>query len=150
MKHENYSLGYDLLRIHARLLHRLIHRRITVSGLENIPKDVALILAPNHQNALMDAMAVLLTVPPQPVWLARADIFGNPVINKILHFLKISPVYRIRDGKNNLSKNDEVFDLALRVLKNKRALAIFPEGMHTFRRQSAPHKKAIPRIAFMA
>lgn len=150
MKHENYSLGYDLLRIHARLLHRLIHRRITVSGLENIPKDVALIFAPNHQNALMDAMAVLLTVPHQPVWLARADIFGNPVINKILHFLKISPVYRIRDGKNNLSKNDKVFDLALRVLKNKRALAVFPEGMHTLRRQSAPHKKAIPRIAFMA
>jgi 1-acyl-sn-glycerol-3-phosphate acyltransferase len=150
MKHENYSLGYDLLRIHARFLHRMVHRRITISGRENIPKNMALIFAPNHQNALMDAMAVLLHVRHQPVWLARADIFGNPVINKILHFLKISPVYRIRDGKDNLAKNDEVFDLAMRVLKNKRALAVFPEGMHTFRRQSAPHKKAIPRIAFMA
>ncbi|NCA86644.1 MAG: hypothetical protein EOM83_13930 [Clostridia bacterium] len=150
MKHENYSLGYDLLRIHARFLHSLVHRRITISGRENIPKNMALIFAPNHQNALMDAMAVLLHVRQQPVWLARADIFGNPVINKILHFLKISPVYRIRDGKDNLAKNDEVFDLSMRVLKNKRALAIFPEGMHTFRRQSAPHKKAIPRIAFMA
>jgi 1-acyl-sn-glycerol-3-phosphate acyltransferase len=150
MKHENYSLGYDLLRIHARFLHRLVHRCITVSGLANIPQNKALIFAPNHQNALMDAMAVLLTVPHQPVWLARADIFGNSFINKILHFLKISPVYRIRDGKDNLAKNDEVFDLALRVLKNKRALAVFPEGMHTFRRQSASHKKAIPRIAFMA
>jgi 1-acyl-sn-glycerol-3-phosphate acyltransferase len=150
MKHENYSLGYDLLRVHARLLHRLMQRSISVSGLENIPKDTAIIFAPNHQNALMDAMAVLLTVDHQPVWLARADIFGSPVVNKILHFLKISPVYRIRDGKDNLTKNDEVFDLAQRVLKNKRALAVFPEGMHTFRRQSAPHKKAIPRIAFMA
>ncbi|MCF8364953.1 MAG: 1-acyl-sn-glycerol-3-phosphate acyltransferase [Bacteroidales bacterium] len=150
MKHEKYSIGYDLLRIYARFLHMLIHRRITISGLDNIPKNTPLIFAPNHQNALMDALAVLLSSPHQPTWLARADIFKNKTVSKILNFLKMSPVYRIRDGKDNLGKNDEVFELSIRVLKNNKSLAIFPEAKHTFKRQSATHKKAVPRIAFMA
>jgi 1-acyl-sn-glycerol-3-phosphate acyltransferase len=150
MKHENYSPGYDVLKVHARLLHRFIHRNITVKGLENIPENTPVIFAPNHENALMDAMAVLLAAPLQPTWLARADIFGNPIVNKILYFLKISPVYRIRDGKDSLAKNDEVFDLSIRVLKNKKSLALFPEAMHNFKRQTIAHKKAVPRIAFMA
>jgi 1-acyl-sn-glycerol-3-phosphate acyltransferase len=150
MKHENYSIGYDVLKVHARLLHRFIHRNITVRGLENIPENTPIIFAPNHENALMDAMAVLLAAPLQPTWLARADIFGNPVVNKILYFLKISPVYRIRDGKDSLAKNDEVFDLSIRVLKNNKSLALFPEAMHNFKRQTIAHKKAVPRIAFMA
>lgn len=150
MKHENYSLGYDLLRVWARFLHRLIHKRITIAGTENLPEDKPIIFAPNHQNALMDAMAVLLATKRQPTWLARADIFKNKTVSRILYFLKISPVYRIRDGKENLGKNDEVFELSIRVLKNNKSLALFPEAQHTFKRQSAAHKKAVPRIAFMA
>lgn len=150
MKHEKYSPGYDALRVYARWLHRMIHKRITIAGLDNIPKDKPVIFAPNHQNALMDAMAVLLSTKHQPTWLARADIFKNKFISRILYFLKISPVYRLRDGKENLGKNDAVFELAIRVLKNNKSLALFPEGQHTFKRQSATHKKAVPRIAFMA
>lgn len=150
MKHEKYSFGYDALRVWARWLHRMIHKRITVAGLENIPKDKPVIFAPNHQNALMDAMAVLLTTKHQPTWLARADIFKNRFVSRILYFLKMSPVYRIRDGKESLGKNDEVFDLSIRVLKNNKSLAVFPEAQHSFKRQSLPHKKAVPRIAFMA
>jgi len=150
MKHEEYSIGYDVLKVHASLLHRLIHKNIKVIGLDNIPKNTPIIFAPNHENALMDAMAVLLSCRLQPTWLARADIFGNPMADKILHFLKISPVYRIRDGKDSLARNDEVFDLSIWVLKNKKSLALFPEAMHNFRRQTSAHKKAVPRIAFMA
>ena len=150
MKHEKYSFGYDVLRVWARWLHRMIHKRITITGIENIPQDKPVIFAPNHQNALMDAMAVLLTTKHQPTWLARADIFKNKFVSRILYFLKMSPVYRIRDGKESLGKNDEVFDLSIRVLKNNKSLALFPEAQHSFKRQSLPHKKAVPRIAFMA
>jgi len=150
MKHEKYSFGYDLLRFYVRLMNRLVHRRITIAGLKNIPRNKPVIFAPNHQNALMDAMAVLLAVPHQLTWLSRADLFKNKLVSRILFFLKMSPVYRIRDGKDSLEKNDEVFELAIRILKTNKALGIFPEGMHTFKRQSAAHKKAVPRIAFMA
>ncbi len=149
MKLENWSRGYEVAKVLVGQVHRLIHSTIVVTGKENIPKDKPVILTPNHQNALLDALAVLLTIPYQPVWLARADIF-NKKTKGILHFLKISPVYRMRDGMENLQKNQEVFDQAIRVLESRKKLALFPEGTHSGKRQSLAHKKAVPRIAFMA
>src|SRR5690606_10332368 len=86
----------------------------------------------------------------QPVWLARADIFKNKTAAAILKFLKIMPVYRMRDGKENLAKNDETFLSSIRVLENNFALGLFPEAAHSGKRQMLVHKKAVPRIVFMA
>jgi 1-acyl-sn-glycerol-3-phosphate acyltransferase len=151
MKYEEWSLGYWLLKQYVRFASWLIHKKTLVVGKENIPKDKPLIFAPNHQNALSDPMAVLLNTRYQPVWLGRADIFGkSKMIDRFLKFIKIIPVYRLRDGKENLDKNDNTFSTSIKVLKNNKALALFPEAAHTFKRQMLPHQKAVPRIAFMA
>lgn len=147
---KNWSLGYALLKVFVQFAFRLSHKRIIVLGKKNIPKNKPIIFAPNHQNALMDPLAVLCTNHTQPVWLARADIFKKKSTRSILRFLKIMPVYRIRDGKSNLGMNDEIFNQAIEVLENKKALALFPEAAHSGKRQMLPHKKAIPRIAFLA
>lgn len=147
---EKWSRGYAALKVLVKYAFWLSHKRIVVVGRERIPKNIPLIFAPNHQNALMDALAVLLTNRTQPVWLARADIFKSGWARKVLTFLKIVPVYRIRDGKENLDRNDETFSLSVRVLENKQALALFPEAAHTGRRQMISHKKAVPRIAFLS
>ena len=109
-----------------------------------------MLITPNHQNALSDPMSILLHIPLQPVWLASADIFKNGMLTAILRFLKIMPVYRLRDGKENLAKNETTFDNSVKVLQNNGALALFPEGAHTGKRQMMAHKKAAPRIVFMA
>jgi 1-acyl-sn-glycerol-3-phosphate acyltransferase len=147
---EEWSKGYALVKILVYYTFWLSHKRIAVIGKENIPKNKPLIFAPNHQNALMDPLAVLLTNRTQPVWLARADIFRFRWARPILRFLKIVPVFRIRDGKENLQNNEDTFALAVRVLENKQALALFPEAAHTGKRRMIAHKKAIPRIAFLA
>ncbi len=150
MKLENWSPGYAVARPIIRFVHRLMYRKYQVLGKENIKGGQPIIFAPNHQNALSDALIVLFATLFQPVWLARADIFASKAVAGILHFMKMSPVYRIRDGKDSLGKNQEVFDMAIRVLKNKRQLALFPEATHSGKRQAIVHKKAVPRIAFMA
>ncbi len=147
---EKWSGGYAFVKALTYYAFWLSHKRISVVGKENVPKNKPIIFAPNHQNALMDPLAVLLTNNTQPVWLARADIFKLKLTRPILKFLKIVPVYRIRDGKENLQNNDETFALAIRVLENKQVMALFPEAAHTGKRQMIPHKKAIPRIAFLA
>lgn len=147
---EKWSGGYAIVKILVYYTFWLSHKRIVVLGKENIPRNKPIIFAPNHQNALMDPLAVLLTNHTQPVWLARADIFKLKIIRPILRFLKMAPVYRIRDGKENLQNNEETFDLSVRVLKNRQVLALFPEAAHTGKRQMIAHKKAIPRIAFLA
>lgn len=148
---EEYSRGYALLKAVAGFWHNnIFYRRVIVVGLENIVPDNHLIFAPNHQNALMDALAVLFTHKGQPVFLARADIFRRKTIATILYFLKILPVYRIRDGFSTLKGNDEIFDKTVDVLRNKNGLIILPEGDHEGFRRLRQLKKGICRIAFHA
>jgi 1-acyl-sn-glycerol-3-phosphate acyltransferase len=151
MKYEKWSPGYWLLKQYVRFADWLIHKKIIVTGKEKIPDNKPIVFAPNHQNALSDPMAILLHIRFQPVWLARADIFGkSKVVDSILRFMKIMPVYRLQDGKENLAKNDDTFNQSIKVLENNFALALFPEAAHSFKRQMMVHKKAVPRIVFMA
>jgi len=150
MKYEKWSWGYWCLKQYVRFIDWIIHKKTILIGKENIPKNKPILFAPNHQNALSDPMAILLHTRFQPVWLARADIFKKGIITLILRFLKIMPVYRLRDGKEQLAKNDKTFADSIKVLQNNFALALFPEAAHSAKRQMLAHKKAVPRIVFMA
>ena len=89
------------------MVHSVFYSEICIINPENVPAKGPVIFAPNHQNALMDALAILLLVDKQPVFMARADIFKKKTVGKILNFLKIIPVFRIRDGVSNLSNNNQ-------------------------------------------
>jgi 1-acyl-sn-glycerol-3-phosphate acyltransferase len=132
------------------VFHRLYYRRITVVGVEKIPPNTPVIFAPNHQNALMDALAVDFASHKSIVFLARADIFNKPAIAKLLNMLRILPIYRIRDGIETLGRNQEVFDNTVDVLKSNIPLCILPEGNHEGQKRLRPLKKGIFRIAFQS
>lgn len=147
---EKFSLGYFFLKVYGRMMHYFYYGRLRVRGKDNLPYSEPMIFAPNHQNALMDALAVLYTIPRQMVFLARADIFRKGILTSLLTFLKILPIYRIRDGYSALQSNSEVFDKTIDVLKHLRPLVILPEGSHEGSRRLRPLKKGIARIAFQA
>ncbi len=146
----HWSAGYELVRFIVEFFFRAFYRKFESRNKGNVPKNVPVILAPNHQNALMDALAILMTLHGQPVFLARADMFRKKVFAKILHFFNIMPVFRMRDGVENLSQNDEIFDAALNILRDKHRLCLMPEGNHGDVRKLRPLVKGIFRIAFMA
>ncbi|MFN8207782.1 MAG: 1-acyl-sn-glycerol-3-phosphate acyltransferase [Bacteroidales bacterium] len=147
-KIHHFSLFYYFLKFVVGRWFKWYYRRFEADGLNNIPKGDPVIMAANHQNALMDALAILFSLPGSIVFLARADIFKNRTQEKILHRLKIMPVFRIRDGAENLSKNDETFDAALQVLRDNHPLCLMPEGNHGDKRRLRPLVKGIFRIAF--
>jgi 1-acyl-sn-glycerol-3-phosphate acyltransferase len=147
---EKWDPAYALLKPFVKLHFRGYFKRIHILGREHIPKDAPVIFAPNHHNALMDALAVLYALPGQPVFLARSDIFRNPLIARILTFLKLLPIYRIRDGYGNLQQNERILEKVSDVLAKKKSLVIFPEGNHAPERRLRPLKKGISRIAFQA
>src|SRR5664280_2116938 len=148
---EKYSAGYALLKSVAGFWHNnVFYRKVIVLGRENIKHNDHVIFAPNHQNALMDALAVLFTHKGQPIFLARADIFKKKTIASILYFLKILPVYRIRDGFSSVKGNDEIFLKTIDVLKNNNGLVILPEGDHAGFRRLRQLKKGICRVAFQS
>ncbi len=144
------SFFYRLLGYYIFFLHRLFYKEIIVEGKEHIPEKGPLIFAPNHQNALMDPLAILFATSRQIVFLARADIFRNPLLRKIFYWLKILPVYRIRDGMDQLKNNDQSFDAAVEVLQHKRFVGLFPEAAHSDKWSMLPLKKGVSRLALLA
>ena len=130
--------------------YRLFYKNYIITGQENIPKNKPVFFAPNHQNAIMDPLAIIYSINKQPVFLARGDAFVNPTIAKIFTVFKILPVYRKHDGRDAMKKNDAIFQTSVNVLKNGRALCLFPEAKHNEYRRLRVLKKGIQRIAFQA
>lgn len=150
-KVEKYSKFYALLKIYGRIIHNVFfYKKVTVIGLENIPNDKPVIIAPNHQNALMDPLAVVYVQKKgQPFFLARSDIFKKPLIAKFLFKIKILPVYRMRDGKEKMKYSDEIYAKSIEVLEHNRQMLIFPEAQHINKKHVIKIKKGIHRIGFM-
>lgn len=106
------------------------YRKIEVKGKENIPKEGAVILAPNHCNTLMDALVILRAFKDQTVFGARADMFNNPLIAKIMFFLRILPMVRQRDGLRNVLKNHQTQETIVETLEKGVRFCMYPEGRH--------------------
>lgn len=144
------SITYRIVRSLIIKALYLYYDEIIVTGKENIPTHGGFIFAPNHRNALMDALAIALITPKQKStsFLARADIFKNKLAANILRFSKIMPAFRIRDGFENLGKNNEVFDECVELLEANQALCIMPEGNQELEHKVRPLVKGIFRVAF--
>ena len=141
---------YLFLRPYVDWLFRRSYRRFRYVGKENIPTDGAVIFAPNHSNALCDAMAILGIDKRQKVFVARADIFKDPKKAKILNWLKIMPINRVRDGLEEVRHNDETINKAVDTLRDGVPFCIFAEGTHHPDRTLLPLNKGIFRIALQA
>ena len=125
-------------------------RRYRIVGRENIPEGACL-YGSNHCNTLMDAMVILATTHEKKVFIARADIFQNPKTAKILRWLRILPIYRIRDGIGAVrDKNGDTMDQAMDVMYDEVPMYLFPEATHRTKHSLRPISKGIFHIALGA
>jgi len=146
---EKKSTRYALLKVWAQWWHnKIFYKKIIKVNSENIPAKDNVIFTPNHQNALMDALGPLFTINQQLVFLARADIFSKKSLASFLYFLKILPIFRIRDGYQSLKKNDAIFQKTIDVINAGNGLVILPEGTHAGIHRLRQLKKGFARIAF--
>lgn len=144
-----YDFRYALAKIPVNTALRLNFRKLVFVGMkENVSKKRAIIFAPNHRNALIDALILVFASyhRKQIVFLARADIFKKSFMAWLLRGMRIMPVFRIRDGKDNLDKNNEIFNNAARILRKNNPIALFPEAKHNPKQSLLPIQKAVPRI----
>ena len=144
---QDNNLAYNILSPLVKFATRCHYNNFVVHGIENLPTDGAYIIAPCHQQALMEPLAVLRVAPKPPVFLARADLFSKPTLRSILTFLKIMPVYRIRDGQDKLGRNKEIFDRSREVLLDGYPLCLMAEGRHNNRHHLLNMGKGLFRIA---
>ncbi len=145
-----FSLFYFTLKQIMKPWYRSYYKSILVEGLENLHPNRPKILAANHQNALMDPLLMIFSMREQPWFLARADLFKNPILAFLLNLIRIIPIYRIRDGKETLNQNQEQFKAVSKLLRMGNTVGIFPEANHAEPRKLRILKKGITRIAFQA
>lgn len=151
---EKHSLFYDISNLYiCNHVRKIFFSSFKVEGKENIPpKGTPTILISNHQNGLMDALVILSAMPRNSfgVFLARADIFKNDTLAKILRWLRIMPIFRQRDGAESLDRNDEVINKSAQLINDGYPIYIFPEGQHQEGHFLGNIKKGFARISFDA
>ncbi|MCQ2225663.1 MAG: 1-acyl-sn-glycerol-3-phosphate acyltransferase [Paludibacteraceae bacterium] len=149
-QYSSTSLYYKLMRAYTNLVYPKWFYDVKVNGVGNIPEGEPVIFAPNHQNAFVDAMALLYTSPQPVVFWVRGDLFQNKWADKILRSLKMMPAYRMRNGVENLKKNDESIENSVDILTHDLFLCLMPEGGQDEKRRLRPLVKGIFRSAFAA
>lgn len=123
------------------------YRKYQVEGLDNIPADGSVIWGANHTNALMDPMVLLSSSGIRKVFVARADIFRKNWARKALSFLRVMPIYRIRDGINAVKHNDAAIAQATGVVLDGVPFVIYPEATHRPKHSLLKLSKGIFHIA---
>ncbi len=143
------GLLYSFVKYSGRIGLPLYFGRLEINGRENIPKDLPFIIAPNHQSAFLDAIMLGIYCHKPVHFLTRSDVFVKPFIG-ILTAFNMMPVYRIRDGYEKLSKNEEVFAKCNDLLAKGLPVLIFPEGNMGDGHFLRPLTKGTARMAFQA
>ncbi|MEL0456103.1 lysophospholipid acyltransferase family protein [Flavobacteriaceae bacterium SZ-1-7] len=136
------------VRAYLKLAMFFYFKRIEVYGVHLIPKEKSVLFLCNHHNALLDPLIIAIKNKRFLYFLTRAAVFKNPLIAKLLGTLQMIPVFRIRDGWLNLNNNSAIFKTCSKLLKEKEAVVIFPEGNHNLNRTVRPLSKGFTRIVF--
>lgn len=138
---------YTFLRHFVDWSVRSSFRKYQVEGIDNVPTEGSVIWASNHTNALMDPMVMLPANKIRKVFVARADIFRKSWAKRVLYFLRVMPIYRIRDGINAVKQNDEAIAQATGVILDGVPFIIFPEATHRAKHSLLKLSKGIFHIA---
>ncbi len=140
------SALYRFLRFCAQLTMKFFFRKIHWIGAEQIPKKGPLLIASNHPMAFTEAclLAAFLNRPIH--FMVRGDAF----VKKWLWFFRATnqiPIYRFRDGFENLRKNKTSLIDMNQVLLQGGAILIFVEGESIYRKQLGSMQKGLARMA---
>src|SRR5258705_8756763 len=110
-----------------RLALMIYFRRIEVTGLEHVPVESPVIFVLKHPNALVDPVFLLCVAPRRVSFLAKAPLFRMPVLGAFVRALDSLPVYRPQDEGQDVSRNNETFVVARKLLARGGTIGVCPE-----------------------
>jgi len=113
-----------------------------VSGLENFPREGAVILAANHVTNF-DVFPMQFTLPRVVFFMGKAELFKNPIMDILLRNLSAFPV-------NRGDKDTWAMNHALKILRQGETLGMFPEGKRSQGKGLSVAKTGTARLALEA
>lgn len=109
----------NVIRFFVKIVFFILFR-ITISGIDNIPKNGAAVLCSNHTGEL-DMFVIGYRTNRLVRWMAKEELFKNPVVSFLFKWLGAFPVKR---GKADF----EAIKTALQLLEEGHIVGIFPQG----------------------
>jgi len=116
------SLFWKCCQAIARIFTSLLFD-LRVYGVENVPATGGFLLAPNHQSYL-DPVFVAVRLRRPVSYLAKSELFENPVLRWLITSLHAFPV---RKGRGDLAAVRET----IKRLEEGNVLNMYPEGTRT-------------------
>jgi 1-acyl-sn-glycerol-3-phosphate acyltransferase len=129
---------YTLVRILISLPTWLLWR-VRAEGVENVPKDGPLLLAPNHFSQ-MDHFFVGLYLRRKIRFMAKSQLFGPPVLTYVY---KHGGVFPVRRGHHD----EEAFKTAFILLEQGEMVLVYAEGGRSRSGELGEPKPGIGRLA---
>ena len=128
------------------------YSEIRISGLERIPRNGPILVAMNHQNALVDAMLALETVPRELRITAKASLSDSLAGAALMKAADIVPLSRASDTAvaHDPLRNRHAFEAIIEELRRGGAVLVFPEGKSHNDPELAPLKTGLARAALRA
>lgn len=110
---------YKICHVIVYLINFILFKFIII-GKENIPREGSALICPNHVSNY-DPLAVASMIRREVHFMAKAELFKNPLLGWFLKKVHAFPVDR-----NKVSI--DTIKTSLKILKDQELLGIFPEG----------------------
>lgn len=150
----DHSLFLKAFRAYIQYVNSgMYFRKEHVVGLENVPANgTPVVMVSNHQNCLNDPLCVCLQLTDRRMnFLARANVFKNPIANKALRAMGLLPAYRMGyEQFREVTRNQETINDACQALSDGETVMLYPEAGHQDKRWLGVFKLGYLRIAFAA
>jgi 1-acyl-sn-glycerol-3-phosphate acyltransferase len=135
-----------ILRFFIRIALSIFFKEIRIINEEMTQKKGPLLIVANHPNSFLDAILIGSIFDRKLHYLARGDVFRKPLYGYLLRSIGMIPIFRQREGKEHLHKNQDTFEGAVNIIEKGGAVLIFIEGLCLNTHHLLPYKKGTARI----
>jgi 1-acyl-sn-glycerol-3-phosphate acyltransferase len=129
---------YELVRLIVTPLLAFVYRGWALDA-ENVPKDGAFILAPNHFSNL-DHFFVGVYIRRKIQFMAKSQLYGNPILDYIF---RVGGVFPVRRGHHD----EEAFITAAAILERGGCVGMYCEGGRSRSGRLGEPKPGLGRLA---
>ena len=129
---------YELVRLILTPFLLIVYRAWPLNA-DNVPNDGAFILAPNHFSNL-DHFIAGIFIRRKIQFMAKSQLFGNPILNYIF---RVGGVFPVRRGHHD----EEAFGTAYTILGRGGCVGMYCEGGRSRTKRLGEPKAGVGRLA---